>query len=194
MTVFRIRHSLTSYRVIVRRTILLTAVPAPSLSAAGADVKLTICVQAAGKNIRTGIVFQAPTGAPRTLLSISRFIFRHGLSFLPIYYRDSRRLVFRAFLAFLAFLVLRIFLLSPLRINPGRRDREARGFLGAPGATTGGPVRGRLYTLLLSVWRGDLILFCPVAFTIFSRRFRFTVRRFSTSSLVRVLFSPIYTV
>lgn len=63
------------------------------------------------------------------------------LLFLPIYYRDSRRLVFRAFLAFL---VLRGFVLSPLRIDPGRRDREARSFWGAPGAVRGAPVRGRL--------------------------------------------------
>jgi len=114
------------------------------------------------------------------------------LLFLPIYYRDSRRLVFRAFLAFL---VLRAFLLSPLCIDPGRRDREARGFLGAPGATSGGPFKGRYTKAFLgSVEDTVFLAFLKV---LYSKRLVFTSRRPSKSDFfkpfVKSLLFSIYT-
>ena len=57
-------------RVNVQAAELLAAFPAPGLAAAGSDDKGSLGGKAAGKNVITGIVLQAPSLAPGTLFGV----------------------------------------------------------------------------------------------------------------------------
>ena len=70
MRVFRILIAFSRKRVIIGRTILLAAGPAPGSATPLAHMIRIVFIQTTGKDIGTSRILQAPSGAPRTLLRI----------------------------------------------------------------------------------------------------------------------------
>jgi hypothetical protein len=68
--VLRIRSPLARGRISVETAVFLSAGPAPCLSASLADMELVLVIEATGKDIVTGGVFQRPAAAPGAALRI----------------------------------------------------------------------------------------------------------------------------
>ena len=70
MPILRIWSALARRRISVETTVLLSAGPAPRLSASLADMELVLVIEATGKDIVTGGVLQRPAAAPGAALRI----------------------------------------------------------------------------------------------------------------------------
>jgi len=70
MLIFCVWLLLTCFRIVIQSTVLQTAVPAPRATTSKILMKLILVIQATGKDVGTGIIFQAPSFTPGALPSI----------------------------------------------------------------------------------------------------------------------------
>ena len=60
----------TRFRIVIQSTVFQTAIPAPGATTSISNVKFIFVIQATGKDIRAGVIFEAPTFTPGALPSI----------------------------------------------------------------------------------------------------------------------------
>jgi hypothetical protein len=82
MIIFCIRFFLTSCRIYVGRTVLLSTSPTPSSTTSLAYMKLVLEIEATCKYISTGRIFQRPSLTPGTSLSVIRTGFWHSIEWV----------------------------------------------------------------------------------------------------------------